>query len=92
MDANFTHHARTHMQQRGISAAAIGWLLRYGTEQHDRHGGIVLFLDKAARRRITRERRVAPAELERIDGIYVVVAHDGSVVTTGHRRRRVRRH
>ena len=92
MDAIYTHHARARMQQRGISTVLIEYMLRYATEQHDRHGGVVLFVDKAARRRMQREHRLAPAEVERIGSIYVVLALDGSVVTTGHRRRRVRRH
>lgn len=92
MDAIYTHHARARMQQRGISPEAIEHMLRYGTERHDRHGGVVLFLDKVSRRRMLRERRVAPAQVERIASIYVVLALDGSVITTGHRRRRFRRH
>ena len=92
MNAIFTDHARTRMQQRGISQALVEHMFRYASEQHDRHGAVVLFLDKAARRRMQREQRLAPAEVERIGSIYVVVALDGSVVTTGHRRRRVRRH
>ena len=92
MDPIYTHHARARMQQRGISPAVVEHMLRYARERHDRHGGVVLFLDKTARRRMLRERQLAPAEIERIRSIYVVLALDGSVVTTGHRRRRLRRH
>lgn len=91
MNAIYTHHARARMQQRGISPAVIDCLLRFGSEQYDRHGGVVVFFDKAARRRLLRDGRLSPVEMERMQGVYAVVSHEGSVVTTGHRRRRVRR-
>lgn len=79
------------MQQRGIPPSAIERVLSHGSERHDHHGGVVVTLDKAARQRLRRSGQVRDTELERLAGVYVVVA-EGRVVTVGHRYRRLRRH
>jgi hypothetical protein len=52
---NLTQHARTRMQQRGIPQSALECLLDYGRFQYDHRGAAIVFLDKAARRRLTRD-------------------------------------
>lgn len=52
---NLSRHAAVRMQQRGIPQAALECLLAYGRLQHDHHGGAIVFLDKAARRRLARD-------------------------------------
>lgn len=91
MDLPLTHHARARMRQRGIRADTVEHVLSYGSERHDHHGSVLVFLDKAARRRLQREARVPAAELDRLDDVYVVVAGNGAVTTVGHRFRRIRR-
>jgi hypothetical protein len=86
-----TRHARSRMQQRGIAPQLLDCLLRYGSERHDRHGGVIVTLDRSARRRLARERRASPAELDRLRGLYAVLA-GGAVATVGHRYRRLRHH
>ncbi|HZQ60608.1 MAG TPA: DUF4258 domain-containing protein [Casimicrobiaceae bacterium] len=90
MHPTYTDHARARMQQRGIDQTAIDCLLEFGTQRHDGRGAVVVYLDKRAQRRLLRERRLAPAEMERIRRFYVVLA-DGAIVTTGHRYARVHR-
>ena len=90
--ASLTLHARTRMQQRGIDAAALAHLLRYGRETHDHRGAVLLYFDKAARRRLEREagedaRRMLP----QLSRIYAVVSTTGAVMTVGHRMRRIGR-
>ena len=61
---SLSEHAVIRMQQRGIPHAALECLLEYGRVQHDRHGGAIVFFDKAARRRLSRavqEQAVFPA-------------------------------
>ena len=85
-------HARTRMQQRGISQGALSCLLDYGREAHGHDGSVTLYFDKAARRRL--ERDAAPAarkQLARLGRLYAVLDGDGGVVTVGHRYRRLRR-
>lgn len=52
---NLSQHAVTRMQQRGIPRVALECLLEYGRLQYDHHGAAIVFLDKAARRRLARD-------------------------------------
>ena len=47
-------HAQARMQQRAIRADALERLLEFGREAFDHRGGVVLYFDKAARRRLAR--------------------------------------
>ena len=87
--ALLTRHARSRMQQRGIAPALIEKVLRYGRETHDRHGGVIVYLDHDAKRRIARDRSLTGAELDQLAGVYVVLT-EGRVATVGHRYRRIR--
>ena len=85
---DLTAHAQARMKQRGIRPEAVECLLDFGRESFDHRGGVVLYLDKAARRRLSR----APPgrkDLERLAGMYAVLSTDGAVITVGHRRGRV---
>ena len=84
-----SRHARERMQQRGIGRAAIDDLCAFGREQHDRHGGVIVYFDRAARERAMRAGG-DPRLLERAAGVYLVIA-GGVIATVGHRRRRVKR-
>jgi len=87
--AMLTRHARSRMQQRGIPPAQIERVLHYGRETHDRHGGVIVWLDRNATRRMARDGEATGAELDQLAGLYVVVA-GGLVATVGHRYRRIR--
>lgn len=77
----FTDHARARMQQRGIRPDAIEALLDYGCARHlHSDGRELLFFDKKARARL------AKASLRRT---YAILA-GGTVITVGHRYRRVK--
>jgi len=91
-DLPCTRHARSRMQQRGISPALVDGVLRYGREVHDHHGAVVMMVDRASRARMARDGEVAGAPVDRLRGIYVVVTADGRIRTVGHRTRRLRRH
>ena len=89
--ATLSRHARARMQQRGIPPAQVERLLAFGQEGHERHGGVIVYFDHAARRRAQRAGVVSSVELDRLAGVYVVIA-GGVVATVGHRYRRLRRH
>ena|SRR5690242_12500383 len=87
-----THHARARMQQRGIAAADVDFLLDFGSEFHDHHGAVVVMLDRRSRRWIGNSRALKPSELDELRRIYAVVGGDGSLRTVGHRTKRLWRH
>jgi len=78
------------MQQRGLPPLIVHWLEDFGSERYDGHGGVILFFDKRARRSL--ERAVGREPVRRMHewlDAYVVVAHDGTAVTVGHRCKRL---
>jgi hypothetical protein len=86
-------HARQRMQQRGISRQALDYVLAYGRVSHDHHGGCVVWLDRRARAQIAREAgREVLRRLDKHLNAYAVMDPDGTVLTVGHRYRRVLRH
>jgi hypothetical protein len=85
-----SHHARARMQQRGIPTRHVERVLAFGCEVHDGHGGVIVYFDRASRRRAERAHAATRDELDRLAGMYVVISH-GGVATVGHRYRRVRR-
>ena len=90
MSVILSTHARARMQQRGISSERVERLLAFGCEVHGGHGGTIVYFDHAARRRARLARAMSQGELDRLSGMYVVLA-GGVVTTVGHRYRRVRR-
>jgi hypothetical protein len=88
MQPAVTRHAQARMQQRGIRPDAVECLLEYGREAFDHRGGVVLYFDRAARRRLA---RAAPGakNLERLARCYAVLSGEGAVLTVGHRYRRI---
>ena len=89
MASDFTAHARTRMQQRGIRPDAVEALLAYGRVRHLHDvGRELVFFDKKARARLRKERGAA-AEAAALARTYAILAADGTVITVGHRYRRV---
>jgi hypothetical protein len=92
-EGQFTRHARERMQQRGIPRQAIDYVLAYGRVTHDHHGSRVVWLDKRARARLSREEgRDVVSALDKHLNAYAVMDSDGVVLTVGHRFRRIWRH
>jgi hypothetical protein len=80
------------MQQRGITLTTLNSLLDYGAQSHDHRGATIVFFDKKARTRLLRDSgRVAYRVMEKQINAYAVVGNDGSVVTVGHRNKRIPR-
>jgi hypothetical protein len=68
--------------QRGIAGEALEVLLDYGRERYDHTGHVVIFFDKAARRRLAREAGTAARkELARLSRTYAVLSTSGAVLT-----------
>ncbi|NPU11382.1 hypothetical protein HL666_11465 [Bradyrhizobium sp. 83002] len=85
----FTSHASCSMQQRAIPYIVVDLLHRYGRSARSHHAD-VLFFDKAAVRRLTRDMG-GPRGLKTIErwlDVYAVIADDGSLITVAHQGRR----
>ena len=87
-----TQHAKARMQQRGITLTTLNSLLDYGAQSHDHRGATIVFFDKKSRTRLLRDSgRAAYRVMEKQINAYAVVGNDGSVVTVGHRNKRIPR-
>jgi hypothetical protein len=89
--ANLSTHARRRMQQRGISAAALDALLDFGRSTRAGRGRELVFFDHEARERLSRAKVLPAGEETRVCGSYAIIESDGTVITVGHRFRRVPR-
>lgn len=91
MKNNFmTCHAALRSQQRAIPQLIIDWLMDYGAVAVDQRGAEIFYFDHAARRRLSKavgERAVSL--LGRLLDAYVVFSERGTVITVGHRYKRV---
>jgi hypothetical protein len=92
LHAMLSRHARARMQQRGIAPDTVETVLQYGHEQHDRHGGLIVYLDKRSRGRMQRTPGVHGRKIDMSSGVFVILTTGGTVLTVGHRYRRVKRH
>lgn len=85
-----TLHAQSRAQQRGIPPLVDELLERYGHEQHDGHGAVILYLNKQSIRAMQRDLGARPvARLAEWLDAYKVRAGDGTTITIGHRTRRL---
>ena len=93
MISSLTDHARTRLQQRGIPEMILETLLDFGHEEFDHRGSAVIYLDQHSRKQL--RRFLGEESYKRMSShldTYAVVARDGTVVTVGHRTRRINRH
>ncbi len=96
MLATHTRHAVDRSQQRGIPPLIKTWLLDYGDEVFDGHGGIVRYFTRESIRRMEREFGAAPLKrMHEYFRCYLVQSNDdGSIITVGkrHNNKHIWRH
>lgn len=90
--AKVSHHAYVRMQQRGIDAIAIDYLLSFGEERLANKGASIVYFDKGTKKKLfaqlDKDQRV---KLEHQVNAYLILGADGNIVTVGHRTRRFSR-
>lgn len=85
-----TKHASIRAQQRGIPPMVDELLDRYGYEEHDGHGAVLLYMNRQSIRKMERDLGRRPvARLSEWLGAYKVKGSDGCTITVGHRTRRL---
>lgn len=90
---HLSEHARARAQQRGIPPLIEEWLDEFGEVQYDDNGAVVRYFSRRSIRNMERTFGSAPVRRmsEYFDAYKVESSRDGTVITVGHRRRRVRR-
>ena len=87
MNTGFTKHAITRSQQRGVPPLISSWLMDYGAEIFDSHGGVVRYFSAQSIRHM--EGDIGKEELKRMSEYlrcYLVQSSlDGAVLTVGKR-------
>ena len=91
MSYSISMHAKIRAQQRGIPPYMNDVLDLYGNEQHDGHGGVIRYLDKASIQDIEQDMgRQSARRLENSYNTYKVInSMHGITVTMGHRYTRI---
>ena len=90
MSQSISTHARVRMQQRGISPQALELLLDLGSTAPAPGGRQVVFVERAERKELGRRAKRIPGR-DRLKRLYAVTDAHGTVVTVGHRYRRLAR-
>jgi hypothetical protein len=83
-----TTHARLRLQQRGICVEALAELLEFGTSLPAGGGVEIVFFEKSELQRLQRTRRRHGRD--HLRQLYAVTDVTGTVITVGHRYRRIR--
>lgn len=85
---NITNHARMRSQQRGILTEAMSMVLRFGNACRVR-GGESYFMDSTAHQlaKSSSDSNLYRKIADRLN-FYVIVGHDGGIVTVAHSNRR----
>lgn len=87
-----SNHALAQMRQRAISESTVDYLIEWGRKAYDHRGGVIRYFDKASRTQLLRYLGQERAkELETQLDAYVVVSTGGTVITVGHRYKRINR-
>lgn len=86
---NYTRHAETRAQQRGIPPFIVDIVIENGHSAR-RRGADVYFLDQRDRKALRKKMgKLVYRRLEDLFDAYVVMGDDGRVITCGHRYRRI---
>ncbi len=90
---NWTVHAQTRAQQRGIPLLIEEWLDSYGDEEYDGRGARVVFFSKKSIRKMERQFGRAPIRKlsEWLDVYKVEDVGSAQIITIGRRFKRLRR-
>jgi hypothetical protein len=89
---NMTKHAGIQSQQRNIPKLAIAWIKEFGHRVYDHRGGVIRYLDKAARRKLEKAAGIQVVnKLEQFLNCYLVEdCESGVAITVGHHYERFR--
>ena len=89
----YSKHSIQQSQRRGILPIAIEALDRYGQEQYHGNGAITVYMNKASRRSMERDwgHRAVAKLWELVNDAYKVINTDGTIITVGHKYKKIQR-
>lgn len=86
------HHAKVRAQQRGIPPIVVDLLMRFGQREKAGDGLSKVFMDRPARKKVCAYAgQLASILSEHLDA-YLIVMPNNTVITIGHRLKRIKRH
>lgn len=92
----YTKHAAVRSQQRGIPPVVSEWLIDYGNECFDRHGGVLRYFSTTGIRQLEAEIGKKPVQQmsEYLRCYLVQDTENGAIITIGKRyaNKRIWRH
>lgn len=90
---SLTFHGHRRAQQRCIPPIVQTWLETYGTESYDGRGGIRLYFSHAGIRAMEKDlgRHFVRENRKYLHAYRVESSHDGAVITSGWRTRKIMR-
>ena len=87
-----SYHALSRAQQRCIPPLILQWLDQFGEELYDGHGAIIRYFSRASRRAMERQFGSNPVKkMSEFLNTYKVENQEGTVITTGHLTKRIKR-
>lgn len=90
--SSFTHHAKQRMQQRGIDATTVDYLLEFGSERYAKGDASIVYFTKMQKNQIMANlEKASRAKLENQLNTHLIIGEDGKIVTVGHLTRRLRK-
>lgn len=96
MLTTYTNHAAIRSQQRGIPPLVSDWLIDYGNEEFNGHGGVVRYFSTTGIRQLEGEIGKRPVQqMSEFLRCYLVQASgNGSIITVGkrHAKKHIWRH
>lgn len=93
LQPTLTTHAAVRSQQRGVPPLVRDWLLLFGDERFDGHGGLIRYFSRRSVRKLEKAVGTQPVRRmsEYMSAYLVESSKDGRVITVGRRYKPVSR-
>lgn len=87
-----SRHGAARAQQRGICPLVIDLLMQFGATEPSGDGATKFFFNKSARKKLAIYAGSLSGLLQEYMDVYAVIGANDTLVTVGHRQKRIQRH
>ncbi|BBO78016.1 hypothetical protein DSCW_54330 [Desulfosarcina widdelii] len=84
MKTQFTDHAKTRFQQRGINRSVIDYIFQYGDKEHAPGGAFKISLTKRNKARLISSLKNEIKKIERSSD--VIIVQKNNIIITGYHK------